>query len=91
MTPFAVTSTLRMSGHSGCHDNHRYLVVFSVTYALLAQKFSRRVNKTIPKSDYQLRHVCPSAHPCAWNSSAHEIRFRRGVAEAFALLGCYAA
>ena len=35
--------------------------------------------------------VCPSVRPCAWNSSAHEICFRRGVAETFALLGCYTA
>ena len=76
-----------MSCHSGCHDNHFYVATFSVRYALSAKKFSRRFRKTFAKSDYQLRHVRPSA----WSSSAPEINFRRGVAEAFTLLGCYAA
>jgi hypothetical protein len=35
--------------------------------------FIRRVSK-ISKSDYYLRHVCPSVCPPAWNNSAHSGR-----------------
>ena len=39
----------------------------------------RRFRKKIAKSDYQLRHVCPSERPSAWNNSAWKSIARRQV------------
>jgi hypothetical protein len=81
-----------MSGNTCHHDGPCCPVVSSVRYRLFAKKCSRRVRKTIAKSNYELRLVCLSVRPSAWNNSTSEISgFHRGVAEAFALLGCYAA
>ena len=63
MTPFAMASALFARVVTLVAMTTSYLVVFSERYALLAKKFSRRVRKTIPKCDYQLRSDCLSVRP----------------------------